>query len=95
MKLVKIGADWCGPCKVMDQTFESMQKENALQIEVDKINLDKDADLDKMKNYGIDATSIRGVPTLLILNRDNVEVARKVGALNATQIEYWLKETIG
>ena len=57
-KIEKFGAEWCGPCKVMDKTLQQIT-----DIEIVKYDVDDYEDLDNKKR-------IKSVPTLIffILN---------------------------
>ena len=55
--LVKFGADWCGPCKILDRTLDSMIKDGAKNIV--KIDVEKQMDLARKYN-------IRNVPTMIV-----------------------------
>ena len=57
-------ADWCGPCKVLGPTLESMVSENTDVLFV-KVNIDNSPELAKEHN-------IRSVPTVLLFKGDSV-----------------------
>lgn len=62
-------ADWCGPCKMMDPIFESIEK--TTDIKVVKVDVEEEADLAQL--FGVSS-----VPTMF-LYRDGEKVAEKVG----------------
>ena len=64
-EILYFSADWCGPCKQLAPTMESLKD----QINYKKINVDKDQEL-SMK-YGV-----RNIPTLILL--ENGEVKNKI-----------------
>lgn len=67
-KIEKFGAEWCGPCKVMDKTLQQIT-----DIEIVKYDVDDYEDLANEKR-------IKSVPTLIFYNEDN-EVDRLIGAV--------------
>ena len=65
MKLLKFGAEWCAPCKSMDEQLKDF---TACQIER------HDVDSDNIKTLElIDKYKIRSVPTMILLDdNDNI-----------------------
>lgn len=82
MKVLKFYAEWCGPCKAMTQIIKNAGEKITLPIE--EINIDNE--LMTSVEYGI-----RSVPTMIILDDNNAEVKRQVGAMNETQLLDFLK----
>lgn len=77
--LVDFYADWCGPCKAMMPILEELEN-----IQILKINVDLFPDL--ASSYGI-----MSIPTL-ILFKNGKELDKKVGLINKSNLEKWLKE---
>ena len=72
-------ADWCGPCKRLNQTFKQLQDQNA-DLTIFKVNADNLADLCQKYN-------VRSLPTILFFTPDSEDPkVRKVGFQNADQI---------
>jgi thioredoxin-like negative regulator of GroEL len=57
-------ADWCAPCKALGPTMDRV----AEQIQVNKINIDYEADV--IKKYGV-----RNIPTVILV--ENGQEARR------------------
>jgi thioredoxin 1 len=78
----KFGANWCGPCKVLDKTLQQIT-----EVDVIKYDVDEYEDLAMEKN-------IRNVPVLIFYDGDN-EVDRLIGAVSLEAInkviEKWKK----
>ena len=53
-------ADWCGPCKMMEPVFESLQNDDTLDIELTKIDVENPNNQNAVGSYGI-----QSIPTLL------------------------------
>jgi thioredoxin len=70
--LVDFWAEWCGPCKRIAPTVESIAEKYQGRAKVVKLNVDEN------DNSPI-SFGIKGIPTL-ILFRDGKEVERIVGA---------------
>ena len=80
MHILKFKANWCGPCKVMDQVI----KDSKLDIHVG------DIDIDVAQNTAVEY-GIRGVPTLIMLGHENEELGRKTGVMTVDQFKQWVK----
>lgn len=85
--LVDFWAEWCGPCRAMAPTFESMAKEFEPQIRLAKVDTDREREL--AARYRIQA-----IPTL-ILFRDGREVARQSGAMQNSALRQWILRHLG
>ena len=80
--LVDFWAEWCGPCKQIGPILDEISEEKAGEIDVVKINIDKNPEIPT--KHGI-----RGIPTL-ILFKDGKPVSTKVGALPKSAITEWV-----
>ena len=56
--LVDFWAEWCGPCKMLTPTIDSLAAEYAGKVSIGKVNVDDNADI--ATKYGI-----RSIPCLL------------------------------
>ena len=84
--LVDFWAEWCGPCKMIAPTLEEIAKEYGGKITVAKVNVDH--------NQAIPAKfGIRGIPTL-ILFKNGVPAAQKVGALSKGQLTSFIDSNL-
>ena len=72
--LVDFYAEWCGPCKMIGQVFESMEKE----VEVLKVNTDEFPDL--AQKYGV-----MSIPTVLLF-KNGSEVDKFIGLRSKEEI---------
>jgi len=69
--LVDFWADWCGPCRMLAPTVESVAEKYRGKAKIVKLNVDENEG--SSSNYGV-----KGIPTL-ILFRDGKEAERVVG----------------
>lgn len=65
MKVIKFGAEWCGPCKVFHKTFEDVSKMD----EFKDINFEE---MDVEENeLEVEKYQVRAVPTTVILDEND------------------------
>lgn len=84
MKLLKFEATWCQPCKALAQNMASL---NLSGFEYTAIDVDEQPEMATKHK-------VRGVPTLIILDDDGNEVARRTGALSPLQLRSWLDNSL-
>ena len=77
--VVDFGAEWCGPCKVLDPILEEIAIENKDKVKIYKMNIDENPMTPQ--KY-----SIRGIPTIMIF-RNGELIDTKVGSLPKTALE--------
>lgn len=76
MKLIKLGAAWCAPCKQMDKLLEGI--DHPLVKGITKVDVDENPEVSA--KYGV-----RGLPTLIIED-EHGEVRRVQGAKTKQQL---------
>lgn len=67
--LLKFGASWCMPCRVLEKSLEGFDL-----CELKKYDIDDDDAYDLAVKYGI-----RAVPVLILVDKDGTELKRWVG----------------
>jgi thioredoxin 1 len=82
MKILKFYADWCGPCKVQSQIIKNAGDKITTPIE--DVNIDEN--LMMAQNF-----QVRGVPTMVLVDKDENEIKRHVGVMKEDQLIEWLK----
>lgn len=80
--VVDFWAAWCGPCKAMAPTFQSVARELPL---VRFVKVDTDAAPQASSKY-----AIRSIPSLLLF-AGGVERARVAGAMPARDLKAWVQ----
>ena len=80
MKLLKFGAGWCSPCKMLTAIIDNVD----LPYEIDNIDIDDQFELAQQYN-------IRGVPTLVLIDDVGNELKRNVGMITRDKLLEWLK----
>lgn len=83
MKVLKFGAIWCPPCKVMKTTLHGFD-----ECELQEIDVDKETDI--TSEYGV-----RSLPTLVLLNDDGEEIWRKTGVTSKMELTSVVKSKRG
>jgi len=84
--VVDFGAEWCGPCKVLDPILEEIAEENKDKVKIYKMNIDENPMTPQ--KYGI-----RGIPTIMIFKKGEL-IDTKVGSLPKTALEAWIKSNL-
>ena len=75
--LVDFYADWCGPCRMLGETLESIKSINILKVDVDKFPL-------IAQRYGV-----MSIPTLILFQDGNI-IKSSVGLLNENAINKFI-----
>jgi thioredoxin 1 len=82
MKALKFYATWCEPCKMLSKIIEGAKDKITMPIE----DIDIEQNMELAQKY-----NIRGVPALVIIDKDNVEVKRWSGMIMEDKLLEFLK----
>jgi thioredoxin 1 len=77
--LVDFWAEWCGPCRQMGPTIDTIAAEYTGKVKVGKLNVDENGQTAFRYN-------IRGIPTLLLFKGGKI-VEQRVGAVGKTELQ--------
>lgn len=83
LSVIKIGAEWCGPCKVVRPILETVS--NTIDINMGEIDADEQSELSR-------ELSIRSVPTTIFFKK-GVELKRLVGSFTEDSLKSLIEET--
>ncbi len=85
--LVDFWAEWCGPCKMFEPTFNDLAAEYDGRAKFGKVNIDE--------NQGLAAEfDIRAVPTLLLFKAGDVQ-EQFVGAKSKRDLKEAIDQALG
>lgn len=77
-KILKFYANWCGPCKTVSERIPEEFKQY-----IQDINIEDEPTVAVQHK-------VMGLPTLIKLDKDGNEVARKVGDFSVQSLKEWL-----
>lgn len=84
MKIIKLSASWCGPCKVLDATMKKiLSKDEYKDIEFIEYDVEKDEEGQEMAA----SEGIRGVPTMFFYDDEGNQFFKMVGNAPQADIE--------
>ncbi len=83
--LVKFGAPWCGPCRMIDSELEQVEPNLPTGVELVRINVDDESQL--ASSYDVSS-----IPHM-ILFKSGKQVDSRVGYMSAQEIEQWISST--
>lgn len=78
VRLIKFGADWCGPCKALEPKLQEIEQRRGIEIE--RVNIDEAAEL--VLQY-----KILSIPTVLAVDENGAELGRVTAPRSSSQIE--------
>ena len=84
--LVDFWAEWCGPCKQLAPTVETVAAEKSETLKVCKMDVDSNREI--AAKYGI-----RSIPSLIIF-KNGEPAAVEVGALTKQQLEDFISTVV-
>lgn len=80
-KILKFGAEWCGPCKTLNKKLEDFNDCEVIKYDVDDVDEEL---LEKFK--------IRNIPVTILVDDNEKEIQRWVGLFNLQEITDKIKE---
>lgn len=86
-KIIKFSASWCQPCKALAPKFEKISKmEEFKDFEFKTIDIEEDDDDNLVEKY-----QIRSVPTIVMVNEDNIVEKKIVGNVQESSLIDFIK----
>ena len=80
-KIIKLYADWCGPCKVLESNLQ------LANIPHESINIQSEEGSDIVDKY-----EVRTVPTLILMDDEGNVLKKHSGLLNVQELKEFCNE---
>ena len=84
--LVKFGANWCGPCRMMEGELDRFARQSGSRVAVVRVDVDRRPEL--AQHYGVSS-----IPRLLLFSHGQV-VADRVGYADHDQLGTWVASNL-
>jgi len=84
--LVKFGAKWCGPCKLVDAELGKLADQEP-QLRIIEVDIDSDKEL--ARKY-----KVNSIPNMVLI-RSNEILDRQVGFMSADELSGWVRAFYG
>ena len=85
LRIVKIGAGWCNPCRLIEQVFEEI-------LPIDNVTV-AEVDMDDAEEDIAVINNVRNIPTVLFY-KDGLLIDRFTGMIGREAIENKIKENL-
>lgn len=86
LHIVKIGAPWCGPCRILSDTLHSLDKEKICNALIADVNIDEEDNEDIAVEY-----NVRSIPVTLYVKNGEV-LDKYLGAISSNDIYKHINE---
>jgi thioredoxin 1 len=85
--LVKFGAQWCGPCRMVDKELHKLAEQEDFPAKIIEVDVDSNPELARRYQVG-------GIPHMILV-RSNEVIDTQVGYLSAAELEDWVNSYAG
>lgn len=85
--LVKFGADWCPPCRVVEKLLDQTEGDLRGRVKVVRIDIDERPEL--ARHYGVSA-----IPRLMLFQQGQI-LSTQGGFGDADALRNWVDHTVG
>lgn len=90
-QIIKLGAEWCAPCKVFGNTFHKVEKmDDYKNIEFKDVDIENDEEGDEL----VAKHNIRSVPTTLLLDENGNVLYKLMGNVSEQDFIELINNTI-
>lgn len=86
LHIVKIGAPWCGPCRMMSDTLRNLDNNKLNGALIAEVNIEEDESDSIVSEY-----DVRNIPVTLFIKNGNL-LNKTAGVLNANAIYEKIEE---
>ena len=77
LRIVKIGAEWCGPCRTLSSTLQSLDDED---IQIAEVDIENEGTEQIATDY-----MVRSIPVTLFIKNGNV-VSKNIGLISKNEL---------
>jgi thioredoxin 1 len=85
LTLIKFEADWCSPCKTMDEVMKGFDYD-ALGVRFARVDVDSEDGMVLAQDF-----NVRAIPALLLVDDHDGVIDRSSGLKTRQWIEEWLR----
>ena len=78
LTMIKLGAEWCSPCKTMEPIIESVAEQFKDKVHVETIDVDDSPDISTQYK-------VRSIPTMLFFKNGELK-DKSVGAMSESEL---------
>jgi thioredoxin 1 len=80
LHVVKLGAEWCGPCRVLSSTISNLDNTRVENVLFGEVDIDNDGTEKLVEDF-----KVRSIPVTLFIKNGEV-IDKRVGGINADEI---------
>jgi|TARA_B100001964_G_C14216228_1_gene592950 thioredoxin 1 len=85
--LIQFSATWCNPCKMLKPIISELSDEMSDKLKFFYMDIDSQPNVPT--RFGI-----RGVPTLILFDKNGQVKSQKVGATTKANVSSWLRDNL-
>lgn len=88
-RVIKFGAEWCGPCKSMIPIFNKIEEDYKNNQNIEFVHYDIEEDVDETSQF-----KIMSVPTFVVVNEKNEVLGKVTGSMPETKLREFININI-
>lgn len=80
LHVIKLGAEWCGPCRVMSNTISNLDENKVENVLFGEVDIDNDGTEKIVEEF-----KVRNIPVTIFIKNGEI-LDKKVGGISAEEI---------